>query len=104
MNFPISKKAVVPKQGPPPLPPIHKQAVNYAKANAITAARVLTGKQAARSEAEVERLVEHHCLGHGTGEVCPKYRFSDRKCAECGCPVRKRARRLGLGCPLGKFR
>lgn len=104
MIFKISKRAVAPQSGPPPLPPIHKQAMNYAKAQGIAVRQVVRREPVLREFEETRRLVEHHCKGHGTGEICEFYRFEDRKCAACGCPVMARAARVGLGCPKGKFR
>jgi hypothetical protein len=103
MIFKLSKKAVAPVNAPP-LPPIHKQAANYARAQGVAVRQVIKGADVFRSKEETTRLVEHHCKGHGTGEICDRYRFVDQKCATCGCPVMKRAGMVGLGCPLRKFR
>jgi hypothetical protein len=100
--FPISKRAIAPTNAPK-LPPIHRQALNYAKAQAVAAVRIIKAEQVLRSREETARLVETHCKGHGSGEVCEFYRFSDGRCGACGCPVYKRAARIGLGCPKRKF-
>jgi hypothetical protein len=101
--FPLSKNAIVPKSNAAPLPPMWKQAINYGKAQALAVERAFEGKPVLRSREETIRLVEHFCKGHGAGEICGYFRFSDGKCAKCGCPVGKRAGRAGLGCPIGKF-
>lgn len=82
---------------------MRRQAVNYAKATVVAAGCFARGQSPYVPEDEAQARVEQHCLGHATGEICPKYRFSDGKCSACGCPARARARRTGLGCPLRKW-
>lgn len=76
-----------------PLPPLWQQAANYA---AALLAHGRAGLKEAPEGVQAER--QRVC------EVCPSYRPSDGKCAECGCAlVASKLRWAEQTCPLGKW-
>jgi glycosyltransferase involved in cell wall biosynthesis len=79
--------------GPEPdLPPLATRAANYAKAQIR---HTLDGRARADNATLSDRLT--------ICEDCDRFRASDRKCSECGCPIEEKAAWRSESCPLGKW-
>jgi glycosyltransferase involved in cell wall biosynthesis len=76
----------------PELPPLASRAANYARAQVR---HTLDGRAKADDATVAARLAI--CGG------CDRLRASDRRCAECGCPVEAKAAWRSEACPLGKW-
>jgi glycosyltransferase involved in cell wall biosynthesis len=76
------------------LPSLIQQGVNFTKSTARHAAN---GFRKASKEVQDERLA--------ICEACPseQFRASDRRCADCGCPVDEKVKRASEPCRLGHW-